>query len=231
MKLYTDEDKSGSGEDSSKFVNLQIQDTGIGMSPEFQDASLFTAFKQANTHSTGTGLGMSIVKEVAKDLNASVLVRSDLGKGTVVSVRFYSGFKNSHAANADTENRPSKLVLRNVPRHFRILNLQSGLPGSDKPGTRSIMESVLRTASSWPDCDASYAQDPSTFPPGTLCAVAERHLILLDEHDPGAVERLISTLAGTCSQILILSQFVATVEPAFDFEDFEDLKPLYIYQP
>lgn len=231
VKLYTDEVVSSSGEESlDTLVTLQVRDTGPGMSREFVDTSLFTAFKQANSHAPGTGLGMSIVKEVAKDLNASVIVRSDLGQGTVVNVKFLSNFNHSNVAHAASGSALTKPTLENVPKHFRMLDLQEEGPQKDMHGARVVAESVLRTVSSWFECDARFVQDASTCPLDTVCAVSERDLLLLDKKGSDAVDQLISTLAGTCSRILVLSQSVRSVEPEFDFEDFP-LKPLYLYQP
>ena len=68
-----------------------ISDTGIGMSEEFVQDELFEPFTQekagARTKYQGTGLGMSIVKELTEKMNGSIEVESMPGEGTTFTVR------------------------------------------------------------------------------------------------------------------------------------------------
>ena len=68
-----------------------ITDTGIGMSEEFVQNELFEPFTQekagARTKYQGTGLGMSIVKELTEKMNGSIRVESTPGEGTTFTVR------------------------------------------------------------------------------------------------------------------------------------------------
>ena len=69
---------------------FKIQDTGVGMSPEFVQNSLFQPFSQehpgARTLYQGTGLGISIVKELVTRMNGSIQVDSAPGVGTTFTV-------------------------------------------------------------------------------------------------------------------------------------------------
>ena len=66
-----------------------IRDTGIGMSAEFLP-HLFDAFSQEARDNAnrdkGTGLGMSIVKQLVELMNGTIEVKSELNKGTVVTL-------------------------------------------------------------------------------------------------------------------------------------------------
>lgn len=68
---------------------LTVQDDGIGMSEEFQKR-LFQPFEREEdvriSKIQGTGLGMSIVKNLAALMMGSVQVESEKGKGTTVRV-------------------------------------------------------------------------------------------------------------------------------------------------
>jgi len=66
---------------------MQVSDQGIGMSAE-QIAQVFTRFYRADASGriSGTGLGMSIVKEIVKLHDGQVTLASNLGMGTQVSV-------------------------------------------------------------------------------------------------------------------------------------------------
>lgn len=67
-----------------------IRDTGIGMSEDFVKNELFEPFTQekqgARTQYQGTGLGMSIVKELIEKMNGTITVESVLGEGSAFTV-------------------------------------------------------------------------------------------------------------------------------------------------
>lgn len=70
---------------------LTVADTGIGI-PQEQQARVFERFYRVDkSHSKeigGTGLGLSIVKHAAALHNASIEMKSTLGKGTEITLRF-----------------------------------------------------------------------------------------------------------------------------------------------
>jgi adenylate cyclase len=76
------------------WIELAVADTGIGMSPE-QQAKLFEEFTQADTSTAqrygGTGLGLAITRKLARMMGGDVTVTSQLGKGSVFTVRLPSG--------------------------------------------------------------------------------------------------------------------------------------------
>jgi two-component system sensor histidine kinase PilS (NtrC family) len=64
-------------------VSISFSDTGQGMTSE-QKERLFEPF---NSSSGGTGLGMAIVYQLVRDHNGKVLVDSEVGKGTKISIK------------------------------------------------------------------------------------------------------------------------------------------------
>ena len=76
--------------DDGDWIVLTIRDSGIGMTPE-QMSRLFRPFTQADPSTTrkygGTGLGLSITKRFCQMLGGDVRVESEIGRGTIFTVR------------------------------------------------------------------------------------------------------------------------------------------------
>lgn len=74
--------------DEGKYIKMSVSDTGCGMT-EDTIKRIFDKFYQGDTsHSTkGNGLGLSIVKRIIDILNAEITVESELGAGTVFTVK------------------------------------------------------------------------------------------------------------------------------------------------
>ncbi len=72
--------------DGKKLLEIQVADTGIGMSPEAME-KIFDPFAQADVSITrrfgGTGLGLTICRELALKLGGGISVTSNPGKGSV----------------------------------------------------------------------------------------------------------------------------------------------------
>ncbi len=71
----------------SQYIQFKITDTGIGMSKEFID-QLFNKFSQEDESITrkfgGTGLGMSICKELVELMGGQIIVESEKNVGTTI---------------------------------------------------------------------------------------------------------------------------------------------------
>ena len=76
------------------WVELSVSDTGIGMTPE-QQAKVFEEFTQANATTAqrfgGTGLGLAITRKLTRMMGGDVIVTSEMGKGSVFTVRLPGG--------------------------------------------------------------------------------------------------------------------------------------------
>ncbi len=70
-------------------LRFSVEDTGVGIAPEVQ-ARLFHPFEQADRGTTrrygGTGLGLAIVKRLVSLMGGEVTLRSQLHRGTTVTV-------------------------------------------------------------------------------------------------------------------------------------------------
>ncbi|KAM0721530.1 hypothetical protein Q7P37_002455 [Cladosporium fusiforme] len=74
------------GRERTVLVELVVEDSGIGMSNEFQVKNLFRPFKQENNLTAGTGLGLNLVAQIVKSQGGTVQVQSSRGVGTTVKV-------------------------------------------------------------------------------------------------------------------------------------------------
>lgn len=68
-------------EQQEEGVIIRIKDNGIGIAKEHQE-KIFNMFFRASSKSTGSGLGLYIVKEAVHKLGGTIRVESKLGEGT-----------------------------------------------------------------------------------------------------------------------------------------------------
>ena len=100
---------------------FRIMDSGIGMSSEFIEKELFHPFTQeksgARTQYKGTGLGMSIVKELIEKMQGTIEVTSQQGVGTTYVFRlpFYIDCEGQRIQEVKTRIAGKELV------HFHVL--------------------------------------------------------------------------------------------------------------
>ena len=84
------------GRAEAGFLALHVADTGVGIAPDEQ-AVIFEKFRQGRTampggdamtrEHSGSGLGLSIVKELCRLLGGEISLQSELGKGSTFTVR------------------------------------------------------------------------------------------------------------------------------------------------
>ncbi|MBS3745238.1 MAG: response regulator, partial [Wenzhouxiangellaceae bacterium] len=107
---------SGSTEDGTGWLHIEISDTGIGMSPE-QIQQVFQPFTQADASTTrkygGTGLGLAISKSFCEMMGGTITVTSEQSKGSTFTVHIPAnlelGRSDSNAAQAETANDPGSV--------------------------------------------------------------------------------------------------------------------------
>jgi DNA-binding response OmpR family regulator/signal transduction histidine kinase/ligand-binding sensor domain-containing protein len=98
--------------DGNRSLKVMVTDSGIGISEKHKNKIFDRFYKVQNSQSLnqeGTGIGLSIVKELVEMHHGKVLVESDLGAGTTFSVILPSN-KESYSENElavfETLNNP-----------------------------------------------------------------------------------------------------------------------------
>lgn len=115
-------------------LRFEVHDTGIGIAPEKYDA-IFESFVQADSSITrqygGTGLGVSISKEIVNLMNGRIWFDSNPGKGS----SFYFSIRCVEA-----EGRLSDIPREKLPLHQRreLLKGRTVLVVEDYPTNREI---------------------------------------------------------------------------------------------
>ncbi len=85
LRIRTRNSSIANGEPQSKVLELQIQDTGIGIPPENLNR-IFDPF--FTTNKNGTGLGLSVVNQIVKVHAGSIRVSSKVNRGTTFTIVF-----------------------------------------------------------------------------------------------------------------------------------------------
>ena len=149
-------------------LRFSVKDTGIGMTPK-QLSKLFTAFVQADTSTTrkygGTGLGLTISKNLVEMMCGKIDVMSEYGKGS--EFFFTCPFKLSKIQKTRHDIVPEKIKSLNV------------MVIEDNAYTREVMEGYLH----------SFGFSPVLVSCGEeALAEADKHrfdLLLIDYKMPG----------------------------------------------
>ena len=109
-------------------VQYTVRDTGIGMSEEFQQ-HIFEPFTQENpgarTKYTGSGLGLSIVRELVERMGGTIQLESQLGEGSLFIVTLSFALDTAPAADTPAEAPAADLQgMRVLVAEDNALNME-----------------------------------------------------------------------------------------------------------
>ena len=177
--------------DEGEVLVLAVADTGVGI-PSDKLEEVFESFRQVDSSRTrsheGTGLGLAICRRLAQAMGGDIGVQSDLGEGSVVTVRLPL-LRGAAAAQAEGERRGAPRVLEAC----RILVCDGN------PLTQAVIKATLapeaRAVEAVGDCEAA----------GEAGASGRFDLVLADAAALGPERQ---------ARLAALRELAAAVEPA-----------------
>lgn len=122
------------------WIRFDVTDTGIGISPDYV-GSIFESFTQAGTDTArkfgGTGLGLTISKQLVTLMNGEITVKSELGHGTTFTVKLPLQESLNQVSVEDTP-----IVDDSVRRKMAKLKI---LLAEDNEFNRMVAEDTLKS--------------------------------------------------------------------------------------
>lgn len=118
---------------AESWLRLSVRDSGQGIAPEHLER-IFEPFFTTKAADRGTGLGLSVVRQIVQGVGGSVAVSSELGKGTTFIARLPRSAE-------DTSVPDEAPALPEAPRPGRRV-----LVVDDDPHVREVLALMLRSA-------------------------------------------------------------------------------------
>ncbi|MES2089064.1 MAG: ATP-binding protein [Pseudomonadota bacterium] len=123
-------------------VVFTIQDTGIGIAPD-QQALVFDAFHQADgsfvRRHQGTGLGLTISREIARAMNGDIVCHSTPGQGSTFTLNVPLAATTAPASVTFAASRPAPLL----PESGSTVFAGHVLLAEDNPVNAMVAEATL----------------------------------------------------------------------------------------
>ena len=124
--------------DGDADVVIAVRDTGIGLRPEDQER-IFDSFEQVDTSTTrnygGTGLGLTIVRQLVEEMGGSISLDSVYGEGSCFTLRLNLPFAKQTFLVETTESAGDIPVL-SLPGRRVLL-------AEDNPTTQQLLQIML----------------------------------------------------------------------------------------
>ncbi|MBW2118500.1 MAG: PAS domain S-box protein [Deltaproteobacteria bacterium] len=139
-------------EDTSFLLHFAVSDTGIGIPPDKVE-TIFESFSQADGSTTrkygGTGLGLTISRELVEIMGGRIWVESEVGKGSIFHLTARFGLSRAEAGSAVhlqdldltgvrtlivDDNATNRLVFRDMVSSWGLV------PAEEKNGDQGLAE-------------------------------------------------------------------------------------------
>ncbi|MCB0839305.1 MAG: response regulator, partial [Bacteroidetes bacterium] len=126
-----------SRKEESALLAFQVKDTGIGI-PEDRLKTIFDEFVQADSSTTrkygGTGLGLSITKKLAEMHGGYVDMKSEVGKGTEITL---------YIPYTPGSDKDLEIMAPEREITFDLLKGKRALVADDEPYNRMLIETIM----------------------------------------------------------------------------------------
>ncbi|SHK66804.1 ATP-binding protein [Hespellia stercorisuis] len=124
---------------------ILVRDNGIGMSPEFLKDGIFQPFSQENngvsSQFAGSGLGLSITKNLVEMMGGTIEVESELGVGTTFRMEIdFERVDRSVVKDTRQADQKHRADLKDLLKNRRILLVE------DQPLNAEIAKRLLERA-------------------------------------------------------------------------------------
>ncbi len=120
-------------------IICEISDTGIGI-PEDKLERIFEKFGQADTSTTrkygGTGLGLTITRQLIDMMGGHISVKSELGNGSVFTIRI--PFDRTDELSSSSMTRTKRLSIGAIPASEAKI-----LVAEDHPANQILIKKIL----------------------------------------------------------------------------------------
>ncbi|QRX82586.1 ATP-binding protein [Glaciimonas sp. PAMC28666] len=137
-------DISGAPHPAGYSLQIGIRDSGVGIATEDQK-HLFTPFSQANPGIAqkfgGTGLGLSLCKQLTDAMQGKITILSEYGAGTIVLVKLLLSCPSADAM-PQSEQRPPAAGVLDRPTHPTSPSIQLAEQLSDQQSSQTIAAAI-----------------------------------------------------------------------------------------
>ncbi|KAG8666480.1 hypothetical protein FPOAC2_11593 [Fusarium poae] len=207
VKVKAYQDPPGQGRPRDRVVHIEIMDTGSGIGKDYLKHRIFSPFSQENIHSSGAGLGLSLVRKFVRSLGGSIHVQSKVGFGTRVAVKLPLQIASPESTETAAERDEFKSQIIELSRLRVSINGFSsprGGPESQQWGFGEFDEYNLleKLCQNWLQMDVVGSLGNESFYPD-LILCDESHLELIANQPRG---ELSSPVVVVCRSAAIARQ-------------------------
>lgn len=203
-------------QNSTQNLRLTVTDSGRGIDPEFLRNRAFRPFSQEDVLSQGTGVGLSLAKEIVQALGGSLSIESQLHFGTSVTVELPLQLPDG------VKRPPSPFWtqvaalkgLRVLLHGFRAEAGALGIPGRTPPAELDVMTTICRE---WLQLDIIPASATDIKPDVIICTSRSAERLV------AANDGVLPPVVAICDSVVTAHAFVRASTEDYGGRVFETM--------
>lgn len=157
ISLDVEEDIASIGKRKRSNLILKVTDSGKGISQEFLRHQLYKPFKQEDSLSSGSGLGLSITRHIIQDLGGHIELTSEQGTGTEATVKIplpaqgrpAQLLEPDHLTEVKEQTMDFKFGLEGFERYPDITEEPTGILSSDVEAAMYLRAVTITVLTTW----------------------------------------------------------------------------------